>query len=308
MVIAILNRILASITVMLGAITLVFFVLHWLPGDTAAMMAQGTIATPEAIEYVRNQLGLDRPVYVQFFSYIWDTLRGDLGRSYLNNQPVWEKLSAQFPATLALASSGAVVTTVLGVILGVVSAIFNRRWIDNVIRVISLFGISMPPFWTGILLILFFSVRLNWLPAIGSGTWVQLILPVGALGISGAGSIARIVRSSILDAISDPSVLTLRAKGLQEAAVLYKHVLRNAIIPALTVMGLIVGEMLAGAAVLETVFARQGVGRIIVDAIVAKDIPVIEGAVLFAAVVNILVNLIVDIAYTIIDPRIRRSS
>ncbi|NHN29152.1 ABC transporter permease [Paenibacillus agricola] len=300
------RRIMASIPVILGTLTLVFLIVHWLPGDPAVMLA-GDDAAPDRVEFLRKQLGLDRPLWQQYLSYIWSSVQGDFGTSFANSQPVLNRLLAQMPATLSLAALSTLFAAFFGVLLGILSAVYRNRFLDYVIRFISLLGVSMPSFWVAILLILIFSVHFQLLPAIGNGTFKQLILPSIALGISGAGTLVRMVRNSVLEVIGEQYVLTLRAKGLSERAVLYQHVLRNALLPAITILGIIVGNMLSGAVVTETVFSRQGLGKMVVDAINQKDIPVIQAAVLITAIITVVTNLLVDISYSYVDPRIRKS-
>ncbi|CAH1217988.1 Glutathione transport system permease protein GsiC [Paenibacillus allorhizoplanae] len=302
----ILNRLIVSIPVILGSLTLVFLIIHWLPGDPAQMIA-GEDASPERIDYLRKQFGLDQPLWQQYAVYLWKSIRGDFGHSFANSQPVIDRLLAQLPATLSLALLSTIFAIIVGFILGVLSAVYQNRVLDYIVRVISLLGVSMPKFWLGILLILVFSVHLQLLPAIGNGSFKQLILPSFALGVTGAGMLTRMVRNSVLEVIHEPFVVTLRAKGLSEKIVLYKHVLRNALLPAVTILGLLVGEMLSGAVVTETVFSRQGLGKLVVDAINQKDIPVIQAAILITGLFNILVNLMVDVSYSYVDPRVRKS-
>ncbi|NQX68562.1 ABC transporter permease [Paenibacillus alba] len=302
----ILNRLIVSIPVILGSLTLVFLIIHWLPGDPAQMIA-GDDAAPERIEFLRKQFGLDQPLWQQYLVYLWDSMRGDFGHSFANNQPVLDRLLAQLPATLSLALLSTIFAIIVGFILGVLSAVYQNRVLDYIVRVISLLGVSMPKFWLGILLILVFSVHFQLLPAIGNGSFKQLILPSFALGVTGAGMLTRMVRNSVLEVIHEQFVLTLRAKGLSERIVLYKHVLRNALLPAVTILGLLVGEMLSGAVVTETVFSRQGLGKLVVDAINQKDIPVIQAAILITGIFNIIVNLMVDVSYSYVDPRVRKT-
>ncbi|KRE69815.1 ABC transporter permease [Paenibacillus sp. Soil750] len=302
----ILNRLIVSIPVILGSLTLVFLIIHWLPGDPAQMIA-GEDASPERIDYLRKQFGLDQPLWQQYAVYLWKSIRGDFGHSFANSQPVIDRLLAQLPATLSLALLSTIFAIIVGFILGVLSAVYQNRVLDYIVRVISLLGVSMPKFWLGILLILVFSVHLQLLPAIGNGSFKQLILPSFALGVTGAGMLTRMVRNSVLEVIHEPFVVTLRAKGLSEKIVLYKHVLRNALLPTVTILGLLVGEMLSGAVVTETVFSRQGLGKLVVDAINQKDIPVIQAAILITGLFNILVNLMVDVSYSYVDPRVRKS-
>jgi len=271
------------------------------------MMIDPSSATPETIANLRHQLGLDQPFYVQFASYFNNIIHGDFGNSMMNSEPVLPKILKHFPATLMLTIASSIIAVIVGVLLGVLSAIHRNRWIDIVARIVGLFGISMPTFWTGILLILLFSIQLHWLPAMGSDGFKTLVLPAITLGIVGAGFIVRMVRNSMLEVIHEQFIVTLRSKGLSEKAIMYQHALRNALIPAITMMGVLIGEMLAGAVVIETVFSRQGIGRIIADAIMAKDLPVVQGVVFFSAIIYIIVNFIVDISYTYIDPRVRRA-
>lgn len=300
------NRLIVSVPVLLGSLTLVFLIVHWLPGDPAHMIA-GDDAAPERVDFLREQFGLNDPLWKQYLDYLWNSVRGDFGHSFANSQPVMERLVAQLPATLSLTAVSTLFAITVGVVLGVLSAVYRNKALDYIVRVISLLGVSMPKFWLGILLILIFSVHLRWLPAIGNGSFKQLILPSLALGLTGAGMLARMVRNSVLEVIHEPFVLTLRAKGLSERIVLYRHVLRNALMPAITVFGVLVGDMLAGAVVTETVFSRQGLGKLVVDAINQKDIPVIQAAILITGIFTIAVNLLVDVSYSYVDPRVRKA-
>ncbi|MEC0239308.1 ABC transporter permease [Paenibacillus dokdonensis] len=302
------NRLLTSLLVILGSLILVFSILYVLPGDPTDTMIDPSVATPEVIANLRQQLGIDQPFHIQFLHYFSSMIQGDLGKSLINSDPVLPKILEHFPATLALTAASSFVSIVVGVVLGVLSAIHRNRAIDLIARIIGLFGISMPTFWSGILLILIFSITLGWFPAMGSDGWSTLVLPALALGTVGAGFIVRMVRNSMLDVISEQFIVTLRSKGLAERAIMYRHALRNALIPAVTMMGMLIGEMLAGTVVIETVFSRQGIGRIIADGIMAKDLPVVQGVILFSAVIYVAVNLLVDISYTFIDPRVRRSA
>lgn len=301
----IIRRIAVSLIVILGSITLVFYIVNVLPGDIATMLVGDNVPT-ETVDQLRTELGLDRSITEQYLDYIANVAGGDLGVSYVNGEPVLNRLLSNLPPTIALTLASTLIAVVLGVIMGVLAAVHRHSWIDSIIRVISLFGVCTPNFWVGILLILIFSVHLNILPSIGNGSLRHLILPFIGLGISGAGVIARLIRNSMLEVIQESFVRTLRAKGISETLVTYKHVLRNALLPAVTMLGMIFGEMLAGSVVTETVFSRQGLGRVIVDAINQKDIPVIQGAVLITAVFYIAVNLLVDASYSLIDPRIRK--
>jgi peptide/nickel transport system permease protein len=290
-----------------GSLVLVFFIIYLLPGDPVLSMLDPSTATPEMVANLRKELGLDESIYVQFKEYFMNVLQGDFGQSIVNSEPVLPKILEHLPATLALTLTSSVLAVVIGVTLGVLSAIYKNQWIDFLARFIGLFGISMPTFWSGIILILIFSVYLNWFPAMGSDGWQTLVLPTLSLGFVGAGLIIRMVRTSMLEVINEQFIVTLRAKGLKEMVVMYRHALRNALIPAITIIGLNIGELMAGTVVIETVFSRQGMGRIVADAIMAKDLPVIQGVVFFSAVVYVIVNLLVDLSYSMIDPRVRRS-
>ncbi|MEH7494436.1 ABC transporter permease [Neobacillus niacini] len=306
------NKVLLKISTafvsIIGSSILVFSIIYLLPGDPVLSMIDPSVATPEMVANLRKELGLDQPFYIQFSEYFMNVLQGDFGQSVVNSEPVLPKIVEHFPATLALTITSAALSVVIGVTFGVLSAIYRNKWIDIIARIIGLFGISMPTFWSGILLILIFSVFLNWLPGIGSDGWKTLVLPSLSLGFVGAGFIIRMVRNSMLDVINEQFIVTLRAKGLSERAVMYRHALRNALIPAITIIGLNIGELLAGTVVIETVFSRQGIGRIVADAIMAKDLPVIQGVVFFSAIVYVVINLLVDLSYSFIDPRVRRAN
>lgn len=299
-------KLLSLALVIFGSSALVFAILYLLPGDAIMSRLALGASSPERIAELRSQLGLDLPFYEQFARYFGGVVRGDLGRSMINSEAVLDKILTHVPATLALTAASSAIAVGTGIPLGILSATHRNGAIDIIARIVGLLGISMPAYWSGILLILVFSVHLSWLPAMGSGGSRALILPALTLGIVGAGFIVRMVRNSMLEALRQPFIVTLRAKGLSEGAILYRHALRNALIPAITLIGMLVGEMMAGAVVIETVFARQGIGRILADAIMAKDIPVVQGVVMFSAVVYVTVNLLVDLSYSIIDPRIRK--
>ncbi|MCR8656208.1 ABC transporter permease [Paenibacillus endoradicis] len=301
------KRIVNSLLVIAGSLVLVFTILYVLPGDPTDMILDPTMASPDLVASLRQQLGVDQPYHIQLFRYFGHMVQGDFGNSLLNSEPVLPKIVKHLPATLALTAASSIVSVIVGIFLGVLSAIHRNRFIDIAARTVGLFGISMPTFWSGILLILIFSVNLKWFPAMGSDGWKSLVLPAITLGTVGAGFIVRMVRNSMLDIISDHFIMTLRSKGLTERAIMYRHALRNALIPAVTMMGMMIGEMLAGTVVIETVFSRQGIGRVIADAIMAKDLPVVQGVIFFSAIVYVVVNLLVDISYSVIDPRVRRS-
>lgn len=308
MVKTLIERLLSSVLVILGSLVLVFTIIYVLPGDPVLSMLDPSTATPEMIANLRHQLGLDQPFYVQFGRYFAGILQGDFGKSMINSEPVLPKIMNHFPATLTLTLASTLLSVVIGVLLGVLSAVHRNRWIDVVARLVGLFGISMPTFWSGILLILLFSVQFGWFPAMGSEGFSTLVLPALTLGIVGAGFIVRMVRNSMVEVLNEPFIVTLRAKGLSEKKVMYLHALRNALIPAITVIGIHIGDLMAGTVVVETVFSRQGIGRIIADAIMARDLPVVQGVVFFSAIVYVGVNFLVDLSYNYIDPRVRRSN
>ncbi|AST96117.1 ABC transporter permease [Shouchella clausii] len=301
------ERLVTSLFVIFGSTILVFTTLYVLPGDPVDSIIDPSVATPEMVENLRKELGIDQPYHVRLIHYFSDLFRGDFGQSLVNSTPVLPQIIEQFPKTLALTIVSSCISIIVGITLGVLSAVHRNKTIDVLARMIGLFGISMPTFWTGILLILIFSVALGWLPSLGSDGWQTLILPSFTLGIIGAGFIIRMVRNSMLEVISENFITTLRAKGLTERAIMYRHALKNALIPALTMMGMMIGDMLAGTVIIETVFSRQGIGRLIADAIMASDLPVVQGVIFFTAILYILINLIVDLSYSAIDPRVRRS-
>ncbi len=301
------RRIVAAVPVLLGIVTVTFLVLHLLPGDPATAML-GFHATEARANVLREELGLNDPLPVQYVRYIGNTLRFDLGRSMSKRRPVHELIAEQIPATVELAIAGMGCALLLGLVLGVVAATHRGRWLDTGAMAVSLLGVSMPSFWLGLILILVFSVQLRWVPILGvGGGLVRLILPAIALGFRSAAMIARLVRSSVLEVLRQDYVATARAKGLTERVVVYRHALRNALIPVVTVMGLQFGRLLAGSVVIENVFGREGIGTLLVQAIQVQDIPVVQGVVLVTGVAYVVVNLLVDLSYTLLDPRVRFS-
>jgi len=300
----VLERFAVSLGVVFGAVTLIFLVLNWLPGDSALLIA-GEDASPETVHQLRIKLGTDRSLGSQYRSYLAGVVQGDLGTSYTTREPVFRRLAAQLPSTLALTFSACTVAVALGIALGVLSVLYRGRWLDQTIQSVSLFIHSMPTFWLGMLLILVFSVQLGWLPVIGNGGLLPSVLPVVTLGIWLSVPLQRMVRDGMLDGLHEPYVTTLRAKGLGERRIFYVHVLRNALTSTITLLGVMIGESLSNAVIIETLFARQGIGRTTVEAIGQKDIPVVQGAILLASVAYVVVNLLVDLSYTLVDPRTR---
>lgn len=302
------SRLLSAIPVLFGVSIAVFAMIHLLPGDPATIMLQGSPATAEDIEILRHQLGLDEPLHIQYINYMGRVLQGDFGTSIHTRRAVTKEIIAVFPETLKLASMAMVIAIVMGVVLGIVAALKQNTWLDTASMGIALFGVSMPNFWIGLLLILIFSVTLGWFPATGIGGLDHLVLPAIALGANFSAITARLVRSNLIEVLRQDYVLTARAKGLRERRVVLTHALRNALIPVVTIVGLQFGALLGGAVVIETVFARQGFGRLAVTAILAKDFPLIQGVVLFGAVIYVFVNILVDWSYVLLDPRIRIES
>lgn len=308
----ILRRLLALVPVLVVVGVVVFVLVHVAPGDPAAVMA-GNEATPERVAQLRHDMGLDLPLWEQFSRWVTAVARGDLGRSYFLDQPVSESLAQRMEPTGLLTLYALVFSVLVGVPAGVVAALRRNSWVDRLTMVISLGGVSVPAFWLGILLILAFAVRLRVLPAAGYvsfaedplGNFRYLLMPSFSLGLQSAALLARVVRSSMLDVLQEDYVRTARAKGLRESVVMVRHALPNVMIPTLTVIGNSAGGLLGGAIVTEQVFNLPGVGRLVVESVLRRDFPVIQGAVLAIAGVYVLVNLIVDVAYVVVDPRVR---
>ena len=300
-------RLLAIVPVLLGVTLLVFAMVWVAPGDPVLALlgesAQGISGA--ALDDLRRAYGLDRPVAVQYFSYLGDVLRGDFGVSVRSRLPVLEEVLGRFPATLLLTTVGMALAIVVGVTLGVLAAIFRRTWVDYLAILIALAGVSVPVFWSGLILMSIFALNLNWLPASGYGSWQHLILPAVTIGFASSAFIARITRSSLLEVLNQDYVRTARAKGLPPTRVNLKHAFRNALLPVVTVIGLQFGGLLGGAVLTETVFAWPGVGRMLVDAIRTRDLPLIQGTILFVSLMFILINLVVDLSYALLNPRIR---
>ncbi len=275
-----------------------------IPGDPAQVIA-GEYATKETIELIRKQLGLDRPLHIQYMDFIVRLLSGDLGRSIRTTAPVLEELKGRYVNTLILTLLSMAIAFSIGTVAGMVSAVKWNTWIDYVVMVGAMIGVSMPVFWLGLLLILVFSVRLGWLPSVGKGSLAHFILPSITLATIPTAIIARISRASMLDVVQQNYIMTARAKGLSEPKIVIKHALRNALIPIITVGGLQMGNLLGGAVVTETVFAWPGMGRLLVNSVIARDYPMVQGAVLLLGITVIFINLLVDLAYAFTNPRIR---
>jgi peptide/nickel transport system permease protein/oligopeptide transport system permease protein len=303
------RRVAQIVPTMLGALVLVFLVMRVLPGDPAITLL-GTAATPEAVAALRRDLGVDRPLPEQFISYLGGALRLDLGQSLALRAPVTRLVLDAVPHTLLLTLGGTLVAAVIGIPLGAAAALRRGTWLDYAASVGALLGVSVPVFVWGLVLLLTFSLHWRVFPTSGAGTTLgemlrALVLPAIATGFFLAGVVSRITRASILQMLGQDFARTARAKGLGEAAVIGRHVLRNAVIPILTVIGLNVGTLLSGAVVAETVFTRPGIGRLALDAILARDYPVIQGVVLVSSFAVLLLNLAVDLLYGLADPRVR---
>lgn len=300
----VIKRLFSIIPVLIGISLLLFLMLRMLPGDPAQVLA-GEMATQEEVEIIRHQLGLDRPIYTQYAFFLSRLSRFDLGRSARTQNPVTEEIWARLPNTALLAIVAITLACLIGIPAGIISALRPYSLLDYTITVTALFGISMPVFWLGLMLIVVFAVWLHWLPAGGIGTWKHVILPSLTLASFVVAFIARMTRSTMLEVLSQDYTTTARSKGLKEKVVVVKHAFRNALIPIITVVGLQFGMLLGGAVLTETVFAWPGLGRLIVDSIKARDYPMIQGAILVFGLLYILVNLAVDIIYAYVDPRIR---
>lgn len=302
------RRLLLIIPILLGVSVIVFGIMHLTPGDPALLML-GENATQEQYANLREQLGLNEPVVVQYAIWLGRMVQLDLGRSIRSNRPVLEELLARFPATVELASVAIGLAVLIGIPIGIFSATRPDSFADNVATVGALGGLAMPVFWQGLMMILIFSVWLEWFPSsgrVGQEPWWQYyILPALTLGTSAVAAITRMMRSTMLETIDQDFIRTARAKGVLRASVLYRHALRNALLPVVTVIGLQFGNLLAGAVITETIFAWPGIGRLAVDAIRSKDFPVVQGVVMMFAVTYALVNLFVDVLYAYIDPRVR---
>ena len=299
------RRLLAVVPVLFGVTLAVFSMLFLVPGDPVKIMLAEFVTTPDQVARMRAQLHLDEPVLQQYGRFVGNALRGDLGMSIRSRRPVATEIGENLGSTGRLALASMVVAIALGVPLGLIAALGRNSWLDVVAMGVALLGVAMPSFWLGFLLIFVFSLHLGWLPATGGGDLPHLVMPAVALGTIAAAIIARLTRSSMLEVLGQDYVRTARAKGLGGFAVVVRHALRNALIPVVTVFGLQFGNLLAGAVIVETVFSRPGLGRLIVGAILSKDFPLVQGTVLFVATAYVLINVVVDMAYAYVDPRIR---
>jgi ABC-type dipeptide/oligopeptide/nickel transport system permease component len=299
----IIRRLALSIPTLIGVMIVVFLLLYVAPGDPVQDMV-GERADAETIARLRKELHLDEPVAKQFLLYAGGVLKGDLGNSYITQRPIIRDIKERFPKTLLLAGTAMLLASILGITIGVLSAKNPGGWFDRLGLGLAYLGISFPVYWVGLILILIFAVTLRWLPPSGYGGIKYLILPALALGSRSIAFLARVTRSSMLEVLGGDFVRTARAKGLRERAVIARHALRNALIPIITVLGLDFGYYLTGSILTETIFSRPGIGRYVVNAISRRDLPAINGSVLFLSVVFVLVNLITDLAYAKADPRV----
>jgi len=299
------RRVLAVVPVLFGVTLAVFSMLFLVPGDPVKMMLAEFVTSPDQIAEMRAQLHLDEPLPQQYGRFVANALRGDLGTSIRSRRPVATEIAENVASTAQLALASMAIAVAIGVPLGLLAALFRNTWLDVGSMVVALLGVSMPSFWLGLLLIFVFSLHLAWFPATGGGDLLHLVLPSLTLGTIASAIIARLTRSSMLEVLGQDYVRTARAKGLAWWGVVVRHALKNALIPIITIFGLQFGNLLAGAVIVETVFSRPGLGRLIVGGILAKDFPLVQGTVLFVAASYVMINVLVDFAYAFVDPRIR---
>lgn len=304
MLVFIIRKLLQTIPVLLGVTLIVFLMLHLIPGDPAVIMA-GEAASPAQIEQMRENLGLNDPLPTQYFRFISGVVQGDLGSTIRGDRPVVDEIfEVRFGNTIQLAVMATAASVLIGLVVGIVSATRKYSLADTLLMLFALIGLSMPTFWFGMLLMTFFAVNLGWLPTSGWGTWQQMIMPIAMLGLTGSAIIARMTRASLLDVLNQDYIRTAYAKGLPERKVIYRHALRNALIPVITVVGLQFGGLLAGAVITESVFAINGVGRMIVQSILTRDFPLAQGGIMVIAFIFVVVNTLVDVLYRVANRRI----
>lgn len=300
-------RFVATIPTVFFVTIAVFAMLYLTPGDPASIYIGDRQSTPERLEQIRHEMGLDRPFLVQYFDFAIKALSGEPGRSLQTNRSVSAELLERLPNTLELTVVAFLISIIAGGGLGLLSAIRYNSWVDTAARMIALAGVSMPVFWLGALVILIFSLQLHWFPVTGEGGWERLVMPASVLGLVTSAPLMRLVRGSMLDVLRQDYIITARAKGQRERVILFKHALRNALIPVVTVLGLQLGGLLSGAVITESVFARPGIGKLVVDSILSKDFPVVQATTLYVAIAYVLLNMLVDFSYAYLDPRIRIS-
>lgn len=298
------QRLLAALVTIWIATVAVTLLIHLVPGDPVRIMYATFQSTPEQIEATRTALGLDQPIHIQYFMYIGRLLEGDLGRTIVGNQPVLDVLLARFPATLMLATASLAIAVIVGMTLGFFAALHRGTALDVGAMLIAIVGVSMPHFWLGLLLLFLFALQLGWFPVAGSD-WRSLILPALTLGLANAAVLARLTRSAMIDIFDQDFVRTAHAKGLPRTLVLYRHALRAGLVPIVALLGFQFAYLMGGAIVVENVFAWNGVGRLAIEAVFARDYPLIQGFILFFATIVVIVSVIIDVAYAFLDPRIR---
>ena len=299
-----LRRIALTLPVLLGVATLVFALIHLVPGDPAQVML-GESASASDLTELRTRLGLDKPLLVQYREFIAGLLKGDLGTSFRYNTPVAREIGQRLGRTAELALAAMVVAVVVAVPLGVLGALYRGRWIDQLATTVSLLGVAMPNFWLGPVLAIVFAIYLGWLPVSGTGTWAHLVLPAVTLGGALAAILARMTRATLVDELRELYVLAARARGIARGRAVVAHALRNSLIPVVTIIGLQLGAVLTGTIITETIFSWPGVGRLLIQAISFRDYPLVQGCILFIAVTYVTMNLLVDLVYGFLDPRIR---
>ncbi len=300
----IIRRVLSSIPILLGVTLIIFILLNIVPGDPVALMMEEHI-NPDVIERVRKQMHLDDPVLIRYLRFLWNALHGDFGISYKLNRPVSSLIIDAFPKTMALALAASVFSWIVGIPAGILSAVKKYSIIDYLFMGFALFGVSMPVFWAGLLMQYIFSLKLHLLPVSGFGGIRYLIMPAIVLGWSSAGTIARLTRSSLLEVMGNDYIRTARAKGLVEVLVVFRHALKNSFLAVITVMAIQVASLLSGAVITESIFGIPGIGRVAVNAIQTRDMPLLQGSIIFTTFLIILGNLVADILYSYLDPRIK---
>lgn len=300
----ILKRIIALIPVIFGVTLVVFLIMQLAPGDPARMIA-GELASPEQVNELREEMGLNDPILVRYFNYMVDFFHGDLGESYFKHRAVMDEIMDRLPYTAKLAAVAVVLTIVMSIPIGITAAVRQNSIFDNLSLVVTLFGISMPVFWLGLLLIILFSLRLGLLPTGGADTWKGYVLPAFCLAFSNMSTVARTTRSSMLETIRQDYVRTARAKGVSKGKVIRKHAFRNALIPTITVIGIQISQLLGGSVVVETVFAWPGVGRLMIESINSRDTPLVLGCIVMLTIIFSLLNLVIDLCYGFFDPRVK---
>lgn len=299
-----LKRVLQAIGVVLAISMITFFILNIVPGDPVQMML-GDFATPETIEKVRHQMGLDKPIIMQYLSWLVNMVKGDFGTSYFQHVAVVTLLVNSFKITAKLGIIAYLIAVAIGLTFGILAAVFHNKWVDKVLMTTAITGISAPNFWVAIILQIYFGLTLKWFPISGQDTWKCFVLPAIALGTRYAASIARITRTSMLEVTKQDYIRTAEAKGLGSWAVVMGHAFRNALIPVVTVAGTDLGNILTGSMLIESVFGINGIGKLMVDSIGKRDLPLVQGGVMYIATICVVIYLIVDVLYAVIDPRIR---